>query len=457
MMQQTEAVATWIAELNWNDLPSSVISQAKRCFIDHLGCVAGGTQSEPGRIAADAAVNWGGPPEATIVGSAQRVAARHAAFANATAANALDFDDTYYGHPGATTFPAALAAAEKWQRSGKEFLIAAILGYEISYRAMALMKPLIGRYQDMWDLGSLQAFGSAASAARLAGLPASGVMNALGLMSGIAPMPLPRKQRNATFGRSMLKSAYGWSADSGIVSAELTIAGFSGPGLALDDNLGFWTVEPISDQLRGFADGLGYAWAILNVEFKPYMACRFIHPVLQAVEDIMERRETIPRKIRRVEINTFALLGDEHHYILRPKSGTDAQFSVPYTVAVTLSKGRITAESYEPSCLYDQEILDLADRVVVTTEPRFDAAYPRRLGAQVDILFEDGSMESATISHPKGSLEDGTSDEALREKYYALTDQVFGYQRAHAIVQLIEDLDHQNSLVPLMALLAKHD
>lgn len=447
-MSYTETVADWIVNLRWEDIPAEVIEQAKRCLRDHLGCAAGGARSEPGRISAALALNWGGQGEATIIGKSGMVAARHAGFANATMANALDFDDTYHGHPGATTYPAAIAAAEKWNASSQEFLIAAIAGYEITIRGMSRMKPIIGRYRDMWDLGTIQAYGAGTASARLSGLDTKGMENVLGLLSGTSPVPLPRKQRFADEGRSMLKSAYGWAVDAAIVAAELTQAGFSGPGHVFDDNLGFWkAAEDI-----GFADDLGKDWLILNVEFKPYMACRFIHPVLQAVETIMERTGIDAPSVERVEIDAFSLLTDEHHYILRPVSGTDAQFSVPFTVASMLTDRGLSPDTYEQSRLHDPLILDLVDRIKVNIDPQFDAAYPKRLGARVQIFRVDGSSESSTITHPKGSADQTLSDEELSIKFHALADPLIGEKRAHEAEQIMAALETYHSMTSLMRL-----
>ena len=447
-MSQTETVANWIVDLKWEDLPAEVIEQAKRCLRDHLGCAAGGARSEPGRIAAKLALHWGGPGEATLMGGAEKVAARHAGFANATMANALDFDDTYHGHPGATVFPAALAAAEKWDVSGRDFLIAAIAGYEITIRAMSRLKPIIGRYRDMWDLGTLQAYGAGAAVARLAGLDANGVINVLGLLAGTAPVPLPRKQRYAGEGRSMLKSAYGWAVDAAIVAAELTQAGFSGPGHVFDDNLGFWEAT----DAPGFAGDLGQDWQIMRVEFKPYMACRFIHPVLQAVETIMERSGVEASAVQRVQIDAFSLLADEHHYILRPVSGTDAQFSVPFTVASMLTDGALSPATYEPTALHDQELLNLADQVQVNIDPDFDSAYPKRLGARVEIFLKDGSSDTCMIEHPKGSADQSFSDDELMRKFHALVDPLIGQTQARAANQTLATLEQHGSLTSLTRL-----
>lgn len=440
--EQTQAIAEWATRLIWEDLPPEVVAKAKSCLRDSMACMIGGSQSRSGRIVLEAIRSWGGPPEATLIGHTQKVPARNAAFANATMANALDFDDTLYGHPGSTTIPTALAAAEKWHASGQEFLLAMAVGYEISIRAMALMEPIIPRYRAMWDLGTLQAYGSAAAAARLAGLDADGLANALGLIAGTAPVPLPRKRRYPQEGRSVLKSAYGWTADSSLVAAELSQLGFGGPGHVLDDNLGFWRLRPVERLgIASFVDGLGEKWSILDVEFKPYMACRFLHPVLQGVEELSRRRSFSLQEVRRIQVSSFALLTDEHHYILEPVSETDAQFSVPYTVAAMIRDAGLRPESYSERSLRDPQLLDLAKRVSVDVDPDLEARYPSRLGARVQVELTDGHRDQVYIEHPKGSADQPLGETDLLEKFYALTTPVLGAAHAQELVTAIQKVD----------------
>jgi len=124
-------------------------------------------------------------------------------------ANTLDYDDTLQGHPGSTTYPTMIAAVEKWNKSCKEMLIAAVICYKLSVSAMDLMQPIIHRYRSMWDLGTLQAYGSTAGVAKLAGLTDNGIANAIGIITGTTVNPLPCKERFPGDGRSMQKSAYG--------------------------------------------------------------------------------------------------------------------------------------------------------------------------------------------------------------------------------------------------------
>ncbi|MDR7463354.1 MAG: MmgE/PrpD family protein, partial [Armatimonadota bacterium] len=381
-MTATDRIAAFVHELSVATLSPTVIAVARRCLQDTLGCILGGAGTEPGRYAAALAREMGGAPEATLVLSQSRLPAPLTAFAHATMANALDFDDTLFGHPGATVVPTVLALGEAVGADGSALLAALVAGYEVSARVVACARPLIPRYTAMWDLGTLQTYGAAAAAAKLLALPPQKVNAALGLAGATAPVPLGRKDRAlAEQGRSMVKSAYGWTVHSAILAARLAQRGFTGPAQIFDGTMGFWEMgAAATPRIAHLTDRLGETYLLEEVQFKPYPACRFLHPVLDGIRNLLAigvRGEAV----RGVEVRGFSLLQDEYHNISRPRSPTDAQFSVPYTVAVMLLDGRLGPDAFTPERLTDSRTLALADRVRVTVDPDFEAAYPQQLGA----------------------------------------------------------------------------
>jgi 2-methylcitrate dehydratase PrpD len=78
-----------------------------------------------------------------------------AVLANGFAANALDIDDGHRlvkGHPGACTLPVILAAGEMVPScSGKAFLTALVIGYEIGIRAGLIRHALYRTYHSSKD------------------------------------------------------------------------------------------------------------------------------------------------------------------------------------------------------------------------------------------------------------------------------------------------------------------
>src|SRR5205823_11432827 len=103
-----------------------------------------------------------------------------AAFANGVLFRYLDFNDTYLSlepaHPS-DNFAAVLAAAEAAGRTGRDVIVAAVLAYEIQCR-MCDAASIRARG---WDHVTYGAFSTAAAAAKLFGLPADQILQALNL------------------------------------------------------------------------------------------------------------------------------------------------------------------------------------------------------------------------------------------------------------------------------------
>jgi len=130
----TEILADYIAETNFEDLPNDVVHKAKMCILDSLGCAIGGYQTKVGQIVVDLIREMGGKPQSTIIAARHKTSSVLAVFANSTMANALDYDDTLFAHPGATTIPPALVVGEDRNSSGREFITSVVVGYEVMLR-----------------------------------------------------------------------------------------------------------------------------------------------------------------------------------------------------------------------------------------------------------------------------------------------------------------------------------
>ena len=91
----TQELATWVSQLRYDDLPDDVVEEAERAFADFLGeCLfVGATQPWGQSIAAFAAVDGGGQPEATIIATGEKTMASRAALANGTMALGFEYAD----------------------------------------------------------------------------------------------------------------------------------------------------------------------------------------------------------------------------------------------------------------------------------------------------------------------------------------------------------------------------
>src|SRR5439155_172486 len=134
MDRTTDTLARYATSLGYGDLSPSAVKEAKRHLIDSLGCAMGGAPSEPAVIARRLAPVSGGGPSARLLGEGRATTPEAAAFANSAMIRFLDANDTYIargsGHPS-DMLGAILAAAELVGASGRDLVLATVLGYEV--------------------------------------------------------------------------------------------------------------------------------------------------------------------------------------------------------------------------------------------------------------------------------------------------------------------------------------
>ncbi|MGD8787615.1 MAG: MmgE/PrpD family protein, partial [Phycisphaerales bacterium] len=133
-MQVAREIAQFIVRADLSEIPAEVIEKGKQCILDALGCGLYGNEFEATKIATKLAYEWGGRAEASIIGAKAKVPSAMAALANGVAVHVADYDDSSVhlrGHATSVTLPPALAICESKLKSGKDLLLAYIVGVEV--------------------------------------------------------------------------------------------------------------------------------------------------------------------------------------------------------------------------------------------------------------------------------------------------------------------------------------
>lgn len=444
----TGRLADWVSGLDFSALPETVVEAAKVLVLDCLACAIGGIRTEPGRLVERVFRAAGGRPESTVWPTGRRISTLHAAYVNAYLANALDFDDTFahMGHPGATVIPAAIAEAERGRRPGRELLTALVAGYEVSLRLGLAIQPSPRRAREVWGFGTWHVFGAAVAAGKLRGLSAGAFEHAFGVAGVNAPVPASHKLGLAADDRpvSWAKNNFGWACMGGVLAAELAARGFRANRRILDGERGFWRMAG-SDRFRAslLTDGLGRDFWLTRTAIKPYAACRWTHPVLDAAAAIRARHPGLDAgRIAAARVRTFTPLTADFH-VEQPRDVVDAQFSLPYLVALELS-GRSPRRGLSARHLHDRRVAAIAKRVVVVPDRAADRAFRRdgSMRATVEVVDPAGRTYRAEAALP-GSAAAGRSPDAalVREKFQALVVPVVGARRAARLAAWVAGLD----------------
>ena len=432
----TNKVLRFISDTRFEDLPDNVIHQAKRCLLDTLGALLAGSDTPVVRIMSSFATKYFRGTEATILVSGERVSPVGAALANGYACNALDIDDGYRmvkGHPGACVLPVLLAASESAVHPrGTDFLTALVIGYEVAIRAGLIRHAL---YQTYHSSGSWGAVGGAAVAGRVLGLDQSTLREAMGVAEYHAPIaPMMKGIEKPSMG----KDSIGWGTMVAMASVFMAQEGFIG-------------IEPLFSESpdKKWIEGLGNEYLMLNLYFKPYAVCRWSLAAVTGVLRVMKQNDLRPRSISRIRVRTFeaaAALSCDH-----PKNTEEAQYNLAYPVAAALYDGQVGPSQVLPPRIFDNSLLELADKVEVEVASEFEQIFPQKTYAEVVIRTEDGrELTSGPVQPLWEPPNDLPADAELEEKFVGIVEPVLGPQKVQEITRMIWDFEKMDGIKPLI-------
>jgi len=335
----TADLARFSSELKFEDMSETVRQEVKRLLLDTVACGLGGFDLDKGRLALQVTREAGGKPEATIFGTADKVPAAMAAFANGELMNALDYCALQPpAHVTPYVVPSVLAMAETRRVSGKELIAALAVSLEVSCRiaqSLGNLRATPGGFPlKSFGVGCTQ-FGATAGAARVLGLDTDRMAHALGLAGYHAPIASHVKY-NHTIHVGMAKyGPSGWTAQAGVLTAHLAELGYRGDVTVLDGDYGFWAMNgsPACDWAK-LTNGLGSQWAFDAIGYKYWPCCGSHQAPLDAFVEIINAHDIQPEEITRVVVKSEGLAGLPKYVSTDIQDHVEAASSMPYNIAV---------------------------------------------------------------------------------------------------------------------------
>jgi 2-methylcitrate dehydratase PrpD len=407
-MYTVHTLAQYVSSFAPEMLSPAARTAALRCLLDLMTAAVAGAGTPDGLAARHAACRLYAPGDSTVWFAGRRVRAVGAALANSAAASALDLDDGHRaacGHPGAAVIPAVLATAEETGAGAVELLAAIAVGYEVGVRVAAARDlSALGAY----STGRWCGYGVVAGAGWLHRLRPDRLAHALAI-SGVSA---PNQFAAGTSGYSRLtgnsvKEGIPWATATALTALQLAEAGFTGPEDILDH-------APHYDAAR-ILDGLGTRFLIERTYFKPYSACRWAHAAIDGVGALMEAHGLAAGDLLAIEIHTFdrALRLRNHR---NPPTLLDAQYSLPYCVALRAVAGPDALLPLTESALGRPEVVALAEKVSLHLDPGLDSRFPVATPARV-VVQTAGGMFECLVEAPTGEPDNPLPCEALRRKF----------------------------------------
>jgi len=420
----TRTLARYLVSARQMDLPEDVRREARRTFLNWVGCAVGGSPHETLDIAVATLLPFGGPEQATVLGRPGRTDILTAALLNGMSSHVLDYDDTHLKtviHPAGPVASAILALAEYHPVSGRDFLHALVLGVETECRIGNAVYP--AHYDRGWHItGTAGVFGAAAASGRLLGLTEQQMVWALGLA---ATQPVGLREMFGT----MTKSFHpGRAAQNGLLAALLASRDFTSTDVALEGKSGWAHVLSTECDFGEITDGLGEHYEVLLNTYKPFPCGIVMHPTIDACLQLRAEHRLAPEEIERVDLSVHPLVL-ELTGKKTPQTGLEGKFSIYFAAAAALVTGAAGVKQFSDETVRDPRVVALRDRVVATVDPAIHEEQ-----ARVAITLRDGRRVEKYIEHAVGSVESPMSDDALEAKFADLADGVLPAARTRELI-----------------------
>ena len=420
------------------DPPDEVMTAARRCLLDWMGCAVAGSVEAPATLLAQTLPGDG--PARLISGGSRD--ARTAALINGAASHTVEVDDIYSPglfHPGVVTVPAALAATEAEGASGATLLRAIIAGYEVSNRIARAVNP--AHYERWHTTATVGHFAAAVAAGVAMGLDAGRLAHA---MAGVATMAAGL--RHAFSADNMSKPMHaGRAAEAGVLAALAARAGVTGVLDMLEGTRGFGRAMSGEVDWGPATATLDEEWTILRMTVKAHACCGHNFATLDGIAALMREHALAPEDIAAVHSQayraTVEICGNRD-----PRTVSEAQFSLPYCAAVMFRRGAVTPADVSPEALTDAQTRAIAARISMETGAQAEAAFPALRPATVHLTTTDGRHLTHHQKTRRGDPDLPLSDAEVAAKFHALADPVIGREAAAGLASAVASVDQMRDI-----------
>lgn len=440
MAYLVDSLADFVAKAAYEDLSETAGLHVRIRLLDSLACAIGALGGGPVAAIREQTKDFGGRELCTLIGGG-RTAPDRAAFLNGALVRYLDFSDSYLAK-GETCHPsdniaAVLAAAEYGNSSGKDFMAAVALAYQVQCRLSDVAPVRAKGFDHTVQL----AYSAAAGVARVLGLERAQVANAIAI-SGTSYNSL-RVTRTGPISNWKGLAAPNTAAGAAH-AAFLAMRGISGPREVFEGNKGFM------DSISGHFE---IDWIHEDLEritrtiVKKYNAEIHSQATIDAALELKQRHKIQANDIKQIDIETFDVAfniiggGEEgDKTIVRTKE--EADHSLPYMVAVALLDGEVMPEQYDRNRINSPDAQELLKKITIKPSPEFSRRFPEEMGCRITVVLKDGRTYDHQKKDYEGFVTRPITWERIIEKFKRLSYRNLGDTLQQEIIDAVANLDN---------------
>ena len=438
-------ISKFISNYRYEQATIESVTTVKAAFLDFFGVTYRGIGEKAPQIAYSTVeeIFHGNPNsnlKASVIGTSLKADVLHAAFINGISAHVLELDDGHRGaqiHLGSVIFPTALAIAESYALTGKEFLEGVIVGYEVGILLGKIVNPE-HRNRGFHTTGTIGAFVAGAVASKLLKLDENQILNALGLC-GTQAAGLLESDHGGSMGKSL---HVGKAVYNGMLSAFLARNGFTGSGTIFEGDEGFlktmvfdntdYKIEDFS--FEDVLKDIGKV-RVRDIYFKKYPFCRHIH---SSIDTALKLKASIGDEydhIQNVAVKTYSVAAEHNNF--NPKNIEELRQSLPYAVAISLVVGEVSVDDVNQLIEFGlldnystvdkvNSIKNLVNHMIIVADDKLNELYPDKRPSNViiklDKNFRNGVFQNITFL-PRGDFENPFQLRDLINKFKGLNPQ----------------------------------
>jgi 2-methylcitrate dehydratase PrpD len=379
-----------------------VLRRTELCLLDSLGCFSAGLS-----------LKHCAP---SLAGARGLLGPFAMAYVYGQAANALDYDDTLFGHPGAPIVGTAISVGAREGLSVDRLLRGIAAGYEAHTMLGAASVPSPHQAAHVRSVGVWDTVAASIGIGVALDLDDAMLERIIGVAVSHSLLPYTAKWYERPV--PAVKNNFGWAAAGAVLSVDLAVAGQTGVTRALDGDAGMWRMSG-SDRWD-IEQARGQKPAVLRTGFKHFPACWHLQEYLKTFSALLA---SIAPDDEPAEI---VLAGPEEveKFCERALLGTaDVAFSLPATVSLLIC-------AIEPGPQWD-----CVDDRSAAVRYRDVFRYERADDRAITIRTGDGSELTAAVdvSDPADPAAWGLDEQGVLAKHERLADPALRMEAAAAL------------------------
>lgn len=437
-----------LESIQYNQFPDKTIEKVKVAILNFFGGSLAGADTP--LVMAEKAVwesqNCSG--HCVILGNRGKTSPMAAASVNALMGQIFLLEDCHestLSHPGVVVIPIVMALGQSLNAGGRKIIEAIVVGYEsIGRIGSVLIAPGFPNF-GLRPASTMAPFGGAAAAAKVMGLTAKEMSNALSIAgntaSGVMEFVNSGTEdiciQNCFAAKNSMMAVM--LAANGIKASPTIFEGQFGLGRALNQKELEWSQALVERPGQYMID---------ESFIKRFPGCGHVLATAQAATSLVQRYKIDPGNVEKVTVGVSkrAKVFPGVDYA-GPYSGTiSAMMSHQFMVASALVHGEISVNTVK---MYGHpEVAKVAQNVFVEIDENVDKAFPHKTGARLIVYLKNGE----TISDFQESLNPLNTDEIIL-RFKNLTKGFIGDSRIDEIINKtmnIESLESINSLMNLL-------